>query len=382
MAESPDQLTALGKYAKSVRKQLKKAYDIDVGRLSKKTDAHGQPMVIVRVGKASGEESQLWFRYSTDGGVVIDKIQDEKAAGTIKVNIPICHKRAAALISDKLNLPTDEVDLSDHGIDKEPAWPLKEDEELTEEPENFEEEFIAPTDKFAIVDASVLEGLENELADQAIIVPVKHRGTVFNVAAEYDDTILRSLRIEPAEIEQGDTEVVKTTEGTTLEGRGVAPLSHDNQLTLKTRKSLKSKNQDKGRRVPGRMPNPMKVTPKRDKSNKDERYKKRKAERPVEKRKADKMREDKVKDGADLIVSLIHNPETDLSTLSYEQLDASKRILETMLGKSELSKLAPTIKLLSERINTTIVESTVSIPEYLECLKKKRKNLISQIQSR
>jgi len=367
MAETEDKMVSLRKYAKSVRKQLKKAYGIDVGRISSKTDAHGQALVVVRV----GDGSQLWFRYSLDGGVVIDKINDDKAVGTIKVNVPICHKRAAALIDNKFGLPEASND--------EPMWPLKEDEEIAEEPENFEEEFTAPTGKIAIVDASVIEGLENELADQAIIAPVKYRGSVFNVTAEYDDTILRSLRIEPAEVEQDGIDTVKTTDSTTVEGRGIAPLSHDNQVALKTRKSLKSKNQDKGRRVPMRMPDPTKVTPKRDKSNEDQRYKERKADRPNEKRKADRMREDKIKEGADLIVSLIQDPDTDLNILSYEQLDASSRILETMLGRSELGSIAPTVKLVSERINAVLSESTISIPEYLECLKKRRQDLISQI---
>lgn len=69
--------------------------------------------------------------------------------------------------------------------------------------EDFEQEFYPRTGQFAIVDASVLEELEHDLVKEAIFVPVKHDSAVFKVTADYDDTILQRLTIEPAVQDDG-----------------------------------------------------------------------------------------------------------------------------------------------------------------------------------
>lgn len=76
------------------------------------------------------------------------------------------------------------------------------------EPENFQKEFSVHSKKFAIVDASVLDDMDGPLVDQAIIVPTKYDDTIFSITAEYDDTILRRLVIEPA-VDESDPDKLK-----------------------------------------------------------------------------------------------------------------------------------------------------------------------------
>ena len=81
---------SLATFAKMVKKQLKKAYNKDARRVTKKIDLHDQPKAVLKVG--SGDNAfELWFRNGNDGSVVIDKIVNGTAAGTLKVNTPICH---------------------------------------------------------------------------------------------------------------------------------------------------------------------------------------------------------------------------------------------------------------------------------------------------
>jgi hypothetical protein len=335
--EKASQLEELGKFAKLVKKQLRKAHNADAGRISKKLDLHDQPKAAMKVGGKDGFE--LWFRYGTDGSVVIDKIANKAAAGTMKINAPICHLRTAALLTDKFGIPekveepaperpleegavkrameelVDEVvkitgeeweKVQEHLMDSPMSFieeysdrlpedlkrrldvltpgireeVEKDEEKPTEEPEDFEEEFTAPSNKFAIVDASVIEGLDNELVEQAIIIPVKYHGAVFEVVANYDDTILRSLTVSPSEVEEGDTEVVKTTKGATVEG--IAPLSHDSSPEREVRKTIKQIHHQAGDDKM-RIKDPTKKSViKRDQSDKDRRKKKREARRKEE----------------------------------------------------------------------------------------------------
>lgn len=73
------------------------------------------------------------------------------------------------------------------------------------EPENQEKSFSVETGSLAIVDASVLKGIDNPLAKQAVIIPTKFGNAIFQVKTEYDDTILRSVIItpKPSETEPG-----------------------------------------------------------------------------------------------------------------------------------------------------------------------------------
>jgi hypothetical protein len=363
----------LADFAKMVKKQLRKAYNKDARRVSQKVDLHDQPKAILKIGAKDGFE--LWFRKADDGSIVIDKIAGGKAAGTLKINVPVCHLRTSALLVDKFDIPDkksaepkepvdeNKVDgIAEQLVNKiaaltgqsndaimdllvedpesfldeyKPKLPdelreslesiahivMEEIEDASEEPEDFEEEFVTPSNKFAIVDASVLEGIDNdnELVDQAIIVPTKHRGAVFNVVANYDDTILRNLTVEPSEYKEGDVDVVKTTNYAVKEG--AAPLSHDSTLRRKIRKhtSIKQKHHMKNaKNVPLRIKDvSKKVQVKRDKSHKDQRMKQRQAE-DIDKKKT-------------LIQTLLeHNDHT--STLSVDELKFAKTVMDKLSG--------------------------------------------------
>lgn len=347
--QADQSLSYLAGFAKMVKKQLKKAYNKDVRRVGSKMDLHDQPKAILKIGGKDGFE--LWFRKSSDDAIVIDKISDGKAAGTLKINTPVCHLRTSALLVDKFDIPNrpdangaitpadrtegvsdwsikegavkqalmeiadaiaeltgEEVERLEDFLLNDPlafyeeykdrlsdelrqklsllTRGIKEEEDKQdlldepEEPEDFEEEFIAPSNKFAIVDASLIEGLDDELAQQAIIVPTKHHGAVFDVIGTYDDTILRSLTIKPSEYDDGGVDVVKTTKYAVKEG--VAPLSHDSTPERKIRKhtSIKQKHHMKhAKDVPLRVKDVgRQVQVKRDKSEKDRRRKERQAE--------------------------------------------------------------------------------------------------------
>jgi hypothetical protein len=138
------------------------------------------------------------------------------------------------------------------------------------QPENQDKDFSAQTGSFAIVDASVLQDVDNPLAKQAIIVPTKFDKAVFTVKTEYDDTILRSLTITPKQSETEPEKVEEpghedhTEKGTPAEvvppevakDQGVpvpsegnaAPLSHDDtvQRALRKHQTPRSRQHMKG----------------------------------------------------------------------------------------------------------------------------------------
>lgn len=75
---------------------------------------------------------------------------------------------------------------------------------MTKSPENFTTEIQAPSGELILIDSSILsqlpESMPTELArvvDEAVHIPVKHEKAVFEVSADYDDTILRGLNIVP-----------------------------------------------------------------------------------------------------------------------------------------------------------------------------------------
>jgi hypothetical protein len=365
----------LGKFTKMVKRQLKKGHNVNVGRYSKKTDLHGQPKAVIRIGDG---KTELWFREGDDT-LVIDKIVDGNWEEMVTINKPFCHLRTSAKLASSFNLPT-KSDSDDDDDDDDDTLDLHEDVESAEEAEDFEEEFTAPSNKFAIVDASVLDSLDNELAEQAITVPVKYKGAVFQVIANYDDTILRNLTITPSEVEEGDTEVVKTTEYATL-GEGAATLSNDDKVGRNMRKTIKGRDKKKGREVAAQVPDPTKVEPRRDKSKKDKRFKDRQAKRPLHRREAEKMHEKQIKEEADVIIALVDGDESVLDQLGPEGLQRIGQILNGIINKPELSELHSRAILLNENISEMVKlfePNAESIVDYVECLKRK-KNLTESL---
>ena len=422
--QSPD-LTAISAFAKMVRKQLKKAYNIDVRRLSKKVDKHGQPKAILKVG-IGDEACELWFRDGADESIVVDKIADGKAVGTIKVNKPICHLRTAAMLDGEAKLPTIAHEKSEPTA---PEWPIREgavkaaaeeivqkiadltsdefgnlwehlmgdpvsfveeyadrldeeerkklltltrgireemETEPTEEPEDFEEEFTAPTNKIAIVDASVIEGLDNDLAAKAIIVPIKYPGAVFEVVATYDDTILRNLTISPAEIEQNGVNVVKkggVGEGPErLSTEGIAPLSHDSSPERAIRKhtSIKQKHHMKhATDVPARIADPIqKGVVKRDQKKKDQRKKLRTASEDIVAKR-------------DMIKMLLDESTQPLDALQTSDLVFAKKVIAELDKHDSGLRTRSTIAKIDQTLND---RARFDVEELLECVTWLRKN--------
>lgn len=67
------------------------------------------------------------------------------------------------------------------------------------EPENAAKQFSTASGSFAIVDAALLKGMEdNPLVQKAVVFPTKGE-VAFEVTAEYDDAVLRSLSMSPKE---------------------------------------------------------------------------------------------------------------------------------------------------------------------------------------
>lgn len=142
--------------------------------------------------------------------------------------------------------------------------------ETPKQPEDQEKSFSVETGAFAIVDASVLTGIDNPLAKQAVIVPTKFGDATFTVKTEYDDTILRNLTITPKQSETEPEKIAEpghddhTEKGTPAEvtppevakDQGVpvptegnaAPLSHDDtvQRSLRKHQTPRSRQHMKG----------------------------------------------------------------------------------------------------------------------------------------
>lgn len=69
------------------------------------------------------------------------------------------------------------------------------------EPEDAAKEFSTESGSFAIVDAAILKGMEdNPLAQKAVVFPTKGE-VAFEIRAEYDDAVLRTLNMSPKESE-------------------------------------------------------------------------------------------------------------------------------------------------------------------------------------
>lgn len=135
-------------------------------------------------------------------------------------------------------------------------------------PENQDKEFSVETGAFAIVDASVLQGIDNPLAKAAVIVPTKFGDAVFNVKTEYDDTILRNLTITPKQSEADPKAIeasghadhaekgtpaevtppeVAKDQGVPIASEGnAAPLSHDDTVQRAIRATPRSRQHMKG----------------------------------------------------------------------------------------------------------------------------------------
>jgi len=96
------------------------------------------------------------------------------------------------------------------------------------EPEDFQKEFSVHGQEFAIVDASVLDTCQSPLAKKAIRVPLKHADVILNVVAQYDDTILRNLTIQPAQSDVDPKEIKTKAHKSNKEvGKGLEPGEKD-----------------------------------------------------------------------------------------------------------------------------------------------------------
>lgn len=128
--------------------------------------------------------------------------------------------------------------------------------------ENFEQEISFDSDQLAIIDASMLEELkEHPLIEKAIVIPLKYPDAVFKIEAEYDNAILRSVKIYPAQDEsdpgrikqKGHEHPLEKGKGLDADGEpieaeakghgqstrthGASPLSHDSGIERKLRKT-------------------------------------------------------------------------------------------------------------------------------------------------
>ena len=418
---------SLATFAKMVKKQLKKAYNKDARRVTKKIDLHDQPKAVLKVG--SGDNAfELWFRNGNDGSVVIDKIVNGTAAGTLKVNTPICHLRTSALLDARFDIPDKETKRIEEGAVKatmqeiadeiaevtDRDWEEVRDEMLedidsfvskyenklperlrkklltiakgiredvddddddgdpTREAEDFEEELVAPSNKVAIVDASVIEGIDDELAQQAIIVPTKYPNAIFEVTANYDDTILRNLSIVPSQVDEGGIRVVKTTDYAVTDKdiqEGIAPLSHDSSPERRIRKhmSLKQKHHMiNAKDVPGRLKDPIKKGQvKRNQDKKDQRKKQRQAEDIDKKR---------------LMVLALLEDSNNVSDISTDDLRFAYKVMDKLSNYNGLSGKASAAK---DRISTVLeTKSAVEAEQLLDAVEWIRKNPIRTQMSR
>jgi hypothetical protein len=68
------------------------------------------------------------------------------------------------------------------------------------------EEIRFDSGRFAIVDAALLDAVEHPLKNTAIIIPVKASDVTFVVSAQFDDSVLNGLTIEPKITEGGGME--------------------------------------------------------------------------------------------------------------------------------------------------------------------------------
>lgn len=127
------------------------------------------------------------------------------------------------------------------------------------EPEDATKEFSTESGSFAIVDAALLKGMEdNPLVQKAVVFPTKGN-VAFEISAEYDDTVLRGLSMSPkaSETEAGRIEepgheeheatpevvppdmaspAAPVVAQTPVVPEGIAPLSHDSSPERAMRK--------------------------------------------------------------------------------------------------------------------------------------------------
>lgn len=68
------------------------------------------------------------------------------------------------------------------------------------------EEFRAESGRLALVDAAILDAIDHPLKATAIVLPVKSSETTFSVSANFDDSVLLDLKVEPKYLEDGSIE--------------------------------------------------------------------------------------------------------------------------------------------------------------------------------
>lgn len=162
---------------------------------------------------------------------------------------------------------------------------------ITQEPEAAIKEISSESGALAIVDASLILGLDNPLAKKAVIIPTK-TNVMFQVTTEYDDTVLRSLNMTPKETLDGQVEmpgheahtqnvsaevvppeVAKPEVAPIMPVEGASPLSHDSSperairkhMTPRSRRHMKGSQRfrrtDPGKKIMARLKRPSRHQP-------------------------------------------------------------------------------------------------------------------------
>jgi hypothetical protein len=316
--------------------------------------------VVLKVG-SKDKAFELWFR-GGESDITIDKIEGGKAVDVARIDRPICHLRTSAMLVDQMGLPEKEAK-------EDTEEPVVEDVDKEVEAEDFEEHFAAPTDKIAIVDASVVESIhDNELVEQAIIIPTKLHDAEFVISAQYDDTVLRSLTMEPAEVDDAEGEIDES----------ISVMSHDNKVERKLRsaETIKGKQHMAGKKdkVAGRTPNPVKQAEAGLCRKDPERNNKRVQRRA--------MGEDIITDGVKLIKDLMEaeNVEPIIENLNSYGLEFVHKTMSKMLLDRNVQndKVQSILERVNEERAARNKEGSTELVEHVEWIRTKQREIRSQ----
>lgn len=338
-------------FAKMVKGQLKKEYDIDARSVSEKPDAHGQERVILKIGPKDFK-GEFWFRKSDDG-LAIDYILDNKFDRSIDLSKPLCHLRTSASMA-AVELP--KLDKSEPTKDPESS----EDSESSGNSENSE----------------IVEGVIKDIVDAVIT-------KIADITGEDWDDLVSVLLNDPDDFIQKygdklDNDMLlklKTITGNIAEGMSV--LSHDNRLNKKLRKTVPAIQHMKGKKekIAGRMPNPVKQAVDGVKRKNPVRNNKR------------SMKENNINDSAMLIKTIICDGEAVLEDLNRDRLDFVVRVMKRMSLYEEVSsdikrKVGTMLERAESLLNDKAKNEAQEFMEYVQWLRTEnrsiRKNLISE----
>jgi hypothetical protein len=106
---------------------------------------------------------------------------------------------------------------------------------------DFKEEFTTDSGKIAIIDAALLDGIDNPLVRSAIVIGTKFKDVTFSVNGQFDNSILRKLEICPKSDQNGA--VVGVTQDNDGDGdadrvipqEGIMPFSNDDSIQQRMR---------------------------------------------------------------------------------------------------------------------------------------------------